>query len=225
MIRRRGERSIDADTLFEHERSIVEMSSSLRARMLGRAEGALRTREYVVPKARAFPRPAPFPWTAAAGLVCLAIGAGGAAAYELVVRAHQPLLPVAPAAETSPTPETPAEEGAASPPIARPSTPARRRLLPSPARGEAGREELRLLEPARAAVERGDFALAMFPIAEHARRFKLGRLAEEREALRVRALVGLGRYGEARRAAAAFALHFPRSPLLPAVSEMSASGG
>jgi hypothetical protein len=43
---------------------------------------------------------------------------------------------------------------------------------------------------------------------------------EEREALRVKSLVGLGRRSAARRAAAEFEANFPRSPLLPTVSEM-----
>jgi hypothetical protein len=85
---------------------------------------------------------------------------------------------------------------------------------------EADRVELRLLRKARVAVARGDFATALSPLAEHARRFKNGRLAEEREALRVKALAGLGRTEEARRAAAAFRARFPRSVLRPAVSEM-----
>jgi hypothetical protein len=71
---------------------------------------------------------------------------------------------------------------------------------------------------------REDFAAALPPLAEHARRFKDGGLAEEREALRVKALVGLGRDREAERAAAAFAARFPRSPLVGAVNRISASG-
>ena len=39
------------------------------------------------------------------------------------------------------------------------------------------------MRQARAAVARGDFAAALSPITEHARRFKNGRLVEEREAL------------------------------------------
>jgi hypothetical protein len=94
------------------------------------------------------------------------------------------------------------------------------RLSPS----DAARAELRLLRQARAAVARQDFAAALVPLAEHARRFKTGRLTEEREALRVKALAGLGRNDEARRAAAAFEARFPHSVLLPAVSQMPASG-
>jgi hypothetical protein len=79
------------------------------------------------------------------------------------------------------------------------------------------------LQQARTAVARHDFAAALPPIAEHTRRFREGRLAEEREALRVRALSGLGRADDARRAADAFEARFPRSVLLPAVSHMPAS--
>jgi hypothetical protein len=71
------------------------------------------------------------------------------------------------------------------------------------------------------APPREDFADALPPLTEHARRFKDGTLAEEREALRVKALAGLGRTTEARRAAAAFGARFPRSVLLPAVNQMA----
>ncbi|HZL16761.1 MAG TPA: hypothetical protein VFG23_03330 [Polyangia bacterium] len=81
------------------------------------------------------------------------------------------------------------------------------------------------MRQARAAVARNEFAVALVPITEHARRFRNGRLAEEREALRVKVLVGLGRTNEARRAASDFQKHFPRSVLLPTVSQMSVSGG
>jgi hypothetical protein len=81
-----------------------------------------------------------------------------------------------------------------------------------------------LLGQARAAVLREDFAAALPPLAEHARRFRNGRLAEEREALRVKALAGLGRDHEAARAAAAFEARFPRSPLISAVNRISTPG-
>jgi hypothetical protein len=88
---------------------------------------------------------------------------------------------------------------------------------------EPAPDELRLLREARAAVARQDFEAALVPIAEHTRRFKNGRLAEEREALRVKALSGLGRTEEARHAADTFEARFPRSVLLPSVSRMPAS--
>jgi hypothetical protein len=72
-------------------------------------------------------------------------------------------------------------------------------------------------------LEREDFAAAMVPILDHARRFRNGRLTEEREALRVKALSGLGLRKEARRAAADFETRFPRSPLLSAVNRLASS--
>jgi hypothetical protein len=107
--------------------------------------------------------------------------------------------------------------GAAAPP---PSSTAATTSPSRSVRDEPGPEELRLLGLARAAVARHDFAAALVPIGEHARRYKNGRLTEEREALRVKTLAGLGRTEEARRAANAFESHFPRSVLLRAVSHM-----
>jgi outer membrane protein assembly factor BamD (BamD/ComL family) len=74
--------------------------------------------------------------------------------------------------------------------------------------------ELKVLQPARAALARGDFSAALASIAEHRRRFPDGQLSEEREALRVQALSGLGRNEEATRAAAAFRKNFPGSVLI-----------
>jgi hypothetical protein len=89
------------------------------------------------------------------------------------------------------------------------------------ARPSVSREELRLLRQARTAVAREDFAAALSPIGAHAREFPNGRLAEEREALRVKALVGLGRADDARRAATGFEARFPRSVLLPAIRQLT----
>ena len=78
--------------------------------------------------------------------------------------------------------------------------------------------ELDLLQRAHGAYTRRDFSVALTLVAEHARRFPNGHLAEQREALRVRSLAGAGRADEAHRAAAAFAVRFPRSVLLPRVA-------
>jgi hypothetical protein len=168
-------------------------------------------------------------WAAAVALTCVAGAAVGAVAYQ--VRARLALAPSArlapapsarlarPVEATTPAPESPSAQEVPA------ELPSPSKLLPTPrlSRADEARAELHLLRRARAAVARGDFAAALPPIAEHARRFKDGRLAEEREALRVKALAGLGRNEEARRAAAAFEARFPRSVLLPAVSQMPAS--
>jgi len=65
-----------------------------------------------------------------------------------------------------------------------------------------------------------DFNTALSAIAEHQRLFPSGRLAEEREALRVKALLGLGRTAEAQRAGATFRSRFPKSALLGRIEEM-----
>ena len=84
-------------------------------------------------------------------------------------------------------------------------------------------EELLLLSRARQADARGDFTGVLATLAEHERSYPAGRLSEEREVLRVKALVALGRLDEARRAGARFARRFPRSVLVPKVNEMLGS--
>jgi hypothetical protein len=74
--------------------------------------------------------------------------------------------------------------------------------------------ELELMRSAHVAYARHDFTSALLLAGEHARRFPGGLLTEEREALRVRSLLGAGRLAEARRAAASFATRFPRSVLV-----------
>ena len=74
--------------------------------------------------------------------------------------------------------------------------------------------ELALLQRAHTDYTHRDLTGALALLAKHARRFPRGRLAEEREALRVRSLLAAGRTAEAHRVAAAFATEFPRSALL-----------
>jgi len=209
--------------LIEHERLLPAVPAAQRARALARARAALATREaaMIVPTHVHSGRR----WLAAAAAALLASAAVGAAAYE--IRAHLTPPHVAPAARPTPvvaiapaaTPPAVAVETQVETQASAPEPPA----AAGPSRAQATRAELRLLRAARAAVARRDFAGALAPIGEHARKFKNGRLAEEREALRVKALSGLGRTEEARRAAAAFRARFPRSVLLPAVSRMPAS--
>ena len=80
--------------------------------------------------------------------------------------------------------------------------------------------ELELLRPAYHAVARRDFTSALAAIAEHQHRFASGQLAEEREALRVKALSGTRTAPEAERAASAFGERFPRSVLLQRMASM-----
>jgi outer membrane protein assembly factor BamD (BamD/ComL family) len=74
--------------------------------------------------------------------------------------------------------------------------------------------ELGLLQRAHAAYADRNFATALLLVSEHSRRFPSGRLAEEREALHVKALLSAGRDEDARTVASEFEKRFPRSALL-----------
>jgi hypothetical protein len=221
MNRSRPPISPEVRALLDRERAIPPQPASVRARAMARARAALAMRDVALASAPvARPR---ISWTAVVAGVCVVSAALGAAAYAIHAR-RAPAPALHPAASVPPLALPPSR-----PPVAAPlpaeAPPATERALRAahPSQADAIRAELRLLRQARAAVGREDFAAALVPIAEHARRFKDGRLAEEREALRVKALAGLGRTEEARRAAASFEAHFPHSVLLPAVSKMPAS--
>jgi hypothetical protein len=116
--------------------------------------------------------------------------------------AEPPVPSIAPAAEAEP--------------VVRVESTRPRRAAHAAALSTAG---LELLQRAHAAYTRNEFSSALALIAEHARRFPRGSLAEEREALRVRSLLGLGHREEAQRAAAAFAVRFHHSVLLPRIHD------
>lgn len=92
-------------------------------------------------------------------------------------------------------------------------------------RAEDPLAEVELLQHAHVAYARRDFRDALALVAEHARRFPDGPLAEECEALRVESLLAAGHTVEARRAGAAFAGRFPRSVLLPGIEQTSYDPG
>jgi TolA-binding protein len=69
------------------------------------------------------------------------------------------------------------------------------------------------LEVARTAITRRDYVAALAALDRHAREFPRGQLAEERESMRIQALVGQGRNDEARERAARFHRDFPDSLL------------
>jgi hypothetical protein len=64
-----------------------------------------------------------------------------------------------------------------------------------------------------------DPGAALSQVLTHARRFRGGQLAEEREGLRIHALIGLGRSDEARAAANRFRKRWPQSLFLPALEQ------
>ncbi len=78
-------------------------------------------------------------------------------------------------------------------------------------------EERALLDLARSALEREDAASALAATDKHERAYANGILVQEREAMAIRALVMLGRAGEARARAVHFRKRFPDSVLLPTI--------
>jgi hypothetical protein len=202
----RNLRDLDLDVLFAAERALPSYRSELRERALSRAR--LERPNPAAPSAR-------WAWRrqvlVAAG-VLLALVSAAAAAFQLRQRRER-------AAELSPvvSPVLSPVGGVASPVrgVAPPaSSLAGARSTETSLRAEQYRRELRILEPARRAFARGDFAAVVRAADEHERAFPAGGLAEERDALRVRALFRQNRVAEARGAAAAFRRQFPNSAVL-----------
>jgi hypothetical protein len=77
--------------------------------------------------------------------------------------------------------------------------------------------ERALLDVARSALARGEAGEAIAATERHAREYPDGSLVEEREAIAVKALVALGRMGEARRRAHALEQRFPNGLTVRAV--------
>jgi hypothetical protein len=168
---------------------------------------------------------------ALAASVAVAVGAAGAVAALRTRTPHAEDPPaVARVASLAAPPHR--HPGLATPALAKEPAPepARAAVIPAPGarhgRAPRGRgdidpfkAELALLQPAHVAYANGDYLATLKTLAEHARLFPQGRLAEEREALRVESLRHLGRREEAQSAATAFAKHFPHSILLSRVRE------
>jgi len=144
-------------------------------------------------------------------------GAGAVAAIRggVLERLHEAPPSVTPARLAPPRPVSPPFVA----PEPEPNVIAKRRSVRTPTPQESYAVELGLLRRAQVAYASQDFSAALVLVAEHARRFPGGRLSEEREALRVRSLVGSGRVDDARRAVTAFAARFPRSVLLSRLRE------
>jgi hypothetical protein len=206
----------DVEALLERGRTVRPVPDVVRARTMARARATIAAGLTPAPEM------VPARWrrvlpVALAASVALAIGAAGAIAALGGRASHEnpPVPPVRPAGSPPARATLPAMP--ATPAVAPEDLPAAKPLRsgrpPSPQESYAA--ELDLLQRAQVACAGRDFSAALALVAEHGRRFPRGRLAEEREALRVRSLVGAGRPDEAARALAAFAERFPRSVLLP----------
>jgi hypothetical protein len=167
-----------------------------------------------------------------AWLVAAAVAIAGLSAAAVGVYAwgadEAPAVPaVAPIATVGPTPTVQEPRPDAAPssspsdaqPVPERRTPPRGSdTVRSPA-AQSYAAEVVLLEPARQSLSRGDYGAALSALAKHRREYPNGQLVEEREALRVRALWGLGQKGPALAAAKVFRKRYPRSALLGWLSE------
>lgn len=104
---------------------------------------------------------------------------------------------------------------AAPQPTAKPST-------PNFSKDHALAAERSLLELSRTAITRGDAKTALKQLQRHARMHRRGRLAEERDALWVQALVLDRSYEKARARAQRFKKRYPQSLFLPVVEHVMA---
>lgn len=113
-------------------------------------------------------------------------------------------------------------------PVIEPAAPARlpskKEVAPPPAptqdRGLAA--ERALIELSRTALTRRDAKTALAHLAEHASGFATGRLAEERDALRIQAYVLDHAYTKAKAQAKVFETRYPKSVFLPVVRNVIA---
>jgi hypothetical protein len=223
------------EALLASERVLVPQPEIVRARALARARAAIRTdRETAMPLPRVTSARGRRLVLAAA--VSIAFVAGAAAAFQMMRQrvpatnqAAQPVLrptaggppPAAPALAPSVVEQTAPARTVGIVVSPKPSVTVRRTV--AGANGDGGLAELRLLDRARQSDARGDYVSVLAVVAEHERGFPAGRLSEEREVLKLKALVGLGRGNEARHAAARFHRQFPRSVLLAKIDDMLAS--
>ncbi len=121
--------------------------------------------------------------------------------------------PDAPIAEAPPRA---AAAGEQQKPSANKSAPARAAAAPS----SDLRAEINLIDGARAALRAGDTAAAMDLLGKHAVHFPHGALAPEETALRVEALMRMGRTAEARAYARRFVAANPASPLAERIQRL-----
>jgi len=222
---KREDRAVDREleAILQRGRAIRPLPDVVRARALARARAtvAASAESAPVPAAVTPARGHGRRIALAAGLALLVGAAGaGAAIRGGVLERFRSAPPPAPAERIAPPRPQVLPAVAQEPePIAKTKTIEKRRPARPPTAQESYAAEVGLLRRAHVAYASQDFSSALVLVAEHARRFPNGRLAEEREALRVRSLVSSGRTDEARRAVAAFAARFPRSVLLPRLRE------
>ncbi len=216
MMRRKTQPREFIDVLLERGRVTPSIPESVRARVLARARAELATAAPTEPTRAPVGRRRGL----AIALAASAAFAVGAAAAAVALRgpSHQPppAAPPPPSQAVQAPCSTPAPTPSAISSVApQPSQEQKQQPVQhAPSAQESYAIELGILQRAQAAFGAGDFSNALLLVNDHARRFPNGRLTEEREALRVRALSGAGREKESAKAASAFRARFPRSPML-----------
>jgi hypothetical protein len=163
------------------------------------------------------------------GAVTFALGGvSGATLYHAVVEPPPPVVIEVPVPRPAPSVEPSvrsSDAGEAPDPSARepaPSNAIKPRFKPAPAvdepttQSELARERA-IIDVVRAAIARGHADSALEAVARHEKEFPEGRLREEREGLRILALVRAGRMDQAKGAALRFKQAYPNSLLWPAI--------
>jgi len=213
------------EQLIEQAKAVRPVPPAARTRVLKRAQSSVLAPSMLLAAGETAPvrgsrRRAWFvaaagaPLFAAAAAMALHASNDSTASSRASLASGAPVVTSAPLSPAS-TASSSVPELAATPPAPSAAPPVvKQQHAPESSVKESYAAELELLRRAHAAYGNGDFANALRLLATHARRFPNGRLAEEREALRVRALGGSGQSDSARRAAHAFADRFPRSVLL-----------
>ncbi|MHB8418402.1 MAG: hypothetical protein ACYDCL_10030 [Myxococcales bacterium] len=153
---------------------------------------------------------------ASVALLSFGLGSGAGAEIHAAVARYRAVRHAS--AATVPVP-VPAPE--APRPVVETLAPALRARAPAvqPPSSSTLAAERTVLEMARTALTRGDAAGALAAVGTHAEGFPRGELVEERESLRVQALLALGRRGEARVALRQLEAKYPKSLGLSALKE------
>ena len=226
-MKRRDPRAVPPiEAIMQQAQRVRPMPDIVRARLLSRARAAIAApiEDSVAPPLWVVPsrwRRVRFAMAAAAVLMIVAAGAT-AALHERATRRHESASRV----EETPSALIVSAAMLDTPPEPEPEPAVTPLRLPRLLRGgralspkESYAAELRLLQRAQSDYAIHDYFDTLVLVGEHARRFPKGRLAEEREGLRIRSLVSAGRPEDASRALSAFAKHFPHSALLPRLQQ------
>jgi hypothetical protein len=216
------------------ERTIVPVDAIVRARALTRARAALQAFDEVSLARHLAPgRNRRRLFVAAASMALMASFVGAfSLARSLPMGGHlqkptrytQVAPPSAPSEAAPPAaPKALPRLGPPTPSIVPTGTPGAAREASQTDNSGKVFDELQLLERAQKSNARGDFVAALAVTTDHERRFPTGQLCEERDVLRLRALLGLGRDSEARLVAERFRRDYPLSIVLRTLNEILAA--